>query len=188
MLQGFVVGVDAELRAPEVVVETLHAPHDAARLQVQWRPMPLEFERSAADDVHERADRTIELLLLERPSKPIDLRVVVQAKRSTAVEHSIPIQINQDGRGGELRQEFPDNFFHLCGELERRPLFYEDRDGPGALSHLREELAVVAGAPKQRPQLLLILGHGHFGQSLDLVTVVAYPIRGDGVFPKNPLR
>ena len=50
VLQRLVVGDNAEHCSSQVLAQTLDAPHDGARFQIEGRPVALGIERTSADE------------------------------------------------------------------------------------------------------------------------------------------
>ena len=180
VLERLVVGVDEELSGPEVCAEAFDGLDDATGLEIEENPGSFVVECSSADKQDE-ADGAVGLFLLAGGAEAVQASVTVQAEGAGVVGDGVSVWVDQDRRTGELSVELSDDGFHFRSENEFNTLIEQGVNGAEPSREVLQEFAVVPKASEERTELLDDRGHGHKGESGDLVGARANAGRGNVV-------
>lgn len=122
VLQGAVVGENAELGAAEVAAEAFDCPNHSSSFEVERRPVSLGVESCSADE-NDGLDAAVRLLLLECSSEAVDASVTVKTERSGLIFDGCPVGEHEDRRTGKFLEKLADCGFHFAGENEWSAFF-----------------------------------------------------------------
>lgn len=123
-----VLRVDFETGRPEVASEAFERPDYPACFEIEDGPVAFGRDGSAAD-VDDGANGTVELLLCEGSTKPIDARIRAETKRAGFVGNRIPVGEDQRRRLGQVGQKSGDGLLHLIGVVEVSGLWQTGWEG-----------------------------------------------------------
>ena len=116
-------------------------------------------------------DGTVGLFLLEGGAGAVQAGVTVQAEGAGVVVDGVLVRVDQDRRTGEFSAELSDDGFRFRSENEFNTLFEQVVSGAEPGGKVLKDFAVVSKASEERTELLVRRGHGHKGESGDLVGV-----------------
>ena len=128
--------------------EAFNGPDDATSFQVERSPGSFVVEVDAADK-HDGADGAVGLFLLEGNAKAVEAGVAVQAERAEVVGDGVPVRVDEDRRGGEFLEEWPDDGFHFRSENEFNTLLEQSINVAEPGGEIIQEFAVVPKASEK---------------------------------------
>ena len=88
------------------------------------------------------------LFLFKGGSEASGTGVAVEAERSRCVNNCVPVWEDKDWGCREFREKCANGVLHCGGEIERGAFFQKGRYRANAVSHVGQELAVVAETAK----------------------------------------
>ena len=121
------------VRKYAVTSESFDGPDNAAILQAQRDPVPLEIEGSAAD-ISNGPYRAVRLFLLERGTKAV---VAVHVEGAGAVDYGAPVRKDQRWWGSELGEDLTYDNFHSRRKVVLHPLPEKDGERAFPLGQVR---------------------------------------------------
>ena len=89
------------------------------------------------------------MFLLEGNAKAVEAGVAVQAERAEVVGDGVPVRVDEDRRGGEFLEEWPDDGFHFRSENEFNTLLEQSINVAEPGGEIIQEFAVVPKASEK---------------------------------------
>ena len=121
--------------------------HDASGFEFHRGPILLIVEGGSAD-VDDGAYGAIWLFLFEGSSEASGAGVAMEAEGPRRVDGRVPVRKDKCRGCDEFREKSAISILHCGGEFKCGALFQEGRHRAYVVSHVRQELAVIAKTAK----------------------------------------
>ena len=123
----------------------------------------------------------IRLFLFEGGSEASGTGVAMEAEGSRCVHNCVPVREGNCWGCCKFREKGANGVHHCGGEIERGALFQKGRYRANVVSHVGQELAVVAKTAKEAAKLFDVRRHWHACQGGNAIIVGANAIGRDDV-------
>ena len=121
------------------------------------------------------------MFLFEGGSEASGTGVAVEAEGSRCVNNCVPVREDKYWGCCEFREKGANGALLCGGEIERGALFQKGHYRADVVSHVGQELAVVAQTAKETAKLFDVRRHWHACQGGNAIIVGANAIGGDDV-------